>query len=50
MPELSTLGEWDTLEMKYGRFVADPTLNNSKKEVDFFWILSLNVVGNVAKV
>ena len=35
----------------YRRFIAGPTLNNSKKEeVDFFWKLSLNVVENVAKV
>ena len=33
----------------YRRFIAGPTLNNSKKEVDFFWKSSLNVVENVAK-
>ena len=34
----------------YRRFIAGPTLNNSKKKVEFFWKLSLNVVENVAKV
>ena len=35
----------------YRRFIAGPTLNNSKKkEGDFFWKLSLNVVEDVAKV
>ena len=34
----------------YRRFIAGPTLNNPKKDVDFFWKLSLNVVENVAKV
>ena len=28
----------------YRRFIAGPTLNNSKKKVDFFCKLSLNVV------
>ena len=33
------------------RFIAGPTLNNSKKkELNFFCKLSLNVVENVAKV
>ena len=34
----------------YHRFIAGPTLNNSKKKVESFWKLSLNVVENVAKV
>ena len=49
----------------YRRFIAGPTLNNSKKKVEFFgfyhlvllsyffgffWKLTLNVVENVAKV
>ena len=33
----------------YRRFIVGPTLNNSKKNVEFFWISSLNVVENVAK-
>ena len=35
---------------QYRRFIAGPTLNNPKKEVEFFWKLLLNVVENVAKV
>ena len=34
----------------YRRFIAGPTLKKSKKEVEIFWSLSLNVVENVAKV
>ena len=34
----------------YRRFLAGPTLNNFLKKVGIFWKLSLNVVGNVAKV
>jgi hypothetical protein len=30
--------------LDYRKFIASPTLNNSKKKVDFFWKLSLNVV------
>ena len=36
-----------SLESKSGlycRFIAGPTLNNSKKKLIFFWKLSLNVV------
>ena len=39
----------ENLNFEYRRFIAGPTLNNSKKEVDFFWKSSLNVVENVAK-
>ena len=39
----STFGETCKTE-GYRRFIASPTLNNSKKKVDFFWKLSLNVV------
>ena len=28
----------------YRRFIVGPTLNNSEKEVEFFWKLSLDVV------
>ena len=35
---------------RYRRFIAGPTPNNSIKEVDFFWKLSLNLVENAAKV
>ena len=39
------------IHLQYRRFIAGPTLNNSKKkEVEFFWKLSLNVVENVTKV
>ena len=29
---------------EYRRFIASPTLNNSKKKVELFWKLSLNVI------
>ena len=31
----------------YRRFIAGPTVNNSKEKVDFFWKLSLNIVENL---
>ena len=37
-------------DIRNRRFIAEPTLNNSKKKVEFFWKLSLIVVENVAKV
>ena len=39
----------DEIKGTYRRFIAGPTVNNSKK-TEIFWKLSLNVVENVANV